>query len=349
MRFALSPEQVELGHVIGTWCEHAAKSAPLRDLHAADQGALDRLWAEAAGYGWLGVAVPGSGGSLLDACLIAEQFASHLIPLPYAGNAILAASAATVFGSPAQRERIYAALSSGSERFSVVVDEELRWPGRGARGYAWEWLPGTAPVDLRDGALEFLDAGQARQADCEDRQRFIGRLEAGAASQEPLDGQANRFRAAAMVATSAVLVGYMQGALRSAVEHARRRTQFGRPIASFQAIQHLCAELLIDVEAGRTATYGAAWSVENLTVAEGLNAAAVAKAWTAPAAVRVCQSALQIFGGMGFTWDCDAHMYLRSALVCANSFATEAAALDVVADLALFAPPGPGDGGGGHE
>jgi alkylation response protein AidB-like acyl-CoA dehydrogenase len=145
-----------------------------------------------------------------------------------------------------------------------------------------------------------------------------------------------------MVATSAVLVGYMHGALRSAVEHARRRTQFGRPIASFQAIQHLCAELLIDAEAGRTATYGAAWSVDNLGADEGLNAAAVAKAWTAPAAVRVCQSALQIFGGMGFTWDCDAHLYLRSAIVCANSFATETAALDVVADGALLAPAGSG-------
>ena len=342
MRFALSPEQIELGRVVGAWCEHAAKSAPLRDLHAADQGALDRLWAEAAGYGWLGVAVPGSGGSLLDACLIAEQIASHLIPLPYAGNAILAASAATGFGSEAQRERIYAALSSGSERFSVVVDEELCWPGRGDRGLAWEWLPGTVPVDLRDGALEFLDAGRAQQTACEDRQRLIARVEAGPAGQAPGDEQAKRFRATAMVATSAVLVGYMHGALRSAVEHARRRTQFGRPIASFQAIQHLCAELLIDVEAGRTATYGAAWSVDNLGADEGLNAAAVAKAWTAPAAVRVCQSALQIFGGMGFTWDCDAHLYLRSAIVCANSFATETAALDVVADLALLAPAGSG-------
>src|SRR5580704_3559339 len=99
MRFALSPEQVELSHVIGTWCEHAAKSAPLRDLHTADQGALDRLWAEAAGYGWLGVAVPGSGGSLLDACLIAEQFASHLTPLPSAGPA------GTDLRRPVQRER----------------------------------------------------------------------------------------------------------------------------------------------------------------------------------------------------------------------------------------------------
>ena len=86
----------------------------------------------------------------------------------------------------------------------------------------------------------------------------------------------------------------------------------------------------------RTATYGAAWAVDNLAPAEALVAAATAKAWAAAAARRVCETAIQLHGGMGYTWECDAHLYLRSALFSADAFGGEAGALDTVAD-AVFA------------
>jgi alkylation response protein AidB-like acyl-CoA dehydrogenase len=336
VRFALSSEQDELSRVVAIWAERAAKSAELRDVAAADVDVLERLWTEAAGYGWLAIGVPeedgGSGGSLVDACLIAEQLASHLVPLPFVGNAILAAQAAALFGSAEQRDRIHAGLANGGERYAVVVDDALRWSPGITSGYAFEWLPGAVPLTVSGNDLRLLDPGRVEPADCQDHQRRVGRVAAGAADTTPDPELTQRFRAIAMVATAAALTGYMDGALRDALEHAKRRVQFGRSIASFQAIQHMCADMLIDLEASRTATYGAAWSVDNAEADAGLAAAAVAKAWAAPAAIRVCHAAIQIFGGMGFTWECNAHLYLRSAIMCGNSFDTETSALDLVVE-----------------
>ncbi len=115
----------------------------------------------------------------------------------------------------------------------------------------------------------------------------------------------------ATVAKCAEMVGGAQAALDMAVNYAKERVQFGRPIGSFQAIQHHCANMVTDVSGSRFITYKAAWEVS-----EGLPATtdvAIAKTWTGEAYGRVTLLAHQIFGAIGFTMDHDIHLYYRQA------------------------------------
>jgi alkylation response protein AidB-like acyl-CoA dehydrogenase len=114
----------------------------------------------------------------------------------------------------------------------------------------------------------------------------------------------------AAVALAAEQVGGAGRALEMAVDHARRRVQFGRAIGSFQAVKHLCAEMLLDLESARSAAFHAALAVgtDDLPAA-----AAVAKSCCSDAYVRVASDSLHVHGGLGFTWDHDAHLYFKRA------------------------------------
>jgi alkylation response protein AidB-like acyl-CoA dehydrogenase len=107
--------------------------------------------------------------------------------------------------------------------------------------------------------------------------------------------------------------------LDESVAYAKERVQFGKPIGSFQAVKHRCADMLVDVEGMRSAVWWAAWCVAT-DHDEADVAVATAKSWCSEAGVRVCQSALQIHGGIGFTWDCDVHLYLKRARFDADAF-----------------------------
>ncbi len=114
---------------------------------------------------------------------------------------------------------------------------------------------------------------------------------------------------------AADLLGVMRGALDVAVTYARDRVQFGVPVGSFQAVQHLCADALVMVESARSATWHAAWAVDELPPDEAVLAARIAKAWCSRAGVEVCETAVQVLGGIGMTWEHLAHVHLRRALL----------------------------------
>ena len=118
-----------------------------------------------------------------------------------------------------------------------------------------------------------------------------------------------------LATTSADLVGVMRGALALAVEYARERRQYGAAIGSFQAVQHLLADALVAMEGARSIALHAAWAVDALPAPEALAAASAAKAYCARAARSVCETAIQVHGGIGNTWDCLAHVFLRRALL----------------------------------
>jgi alkylation response protein AidB-like acyl-CoA dehydrogenase len=107
-------------------------------------------------------------------------------------------------------------------------------------------------------------------------------------------------------------VGCAGRAMETAIDYARTRRQFDRPIGSFQAIKHQAANMLMDVETSRSAIYNAAMALSR-SEEEGRMAVAMAKSYTPEATRRTCNAALQMHGGMGFTWDCDVHLYLRRA------------------------------------
>jgi alkylation response protein AidB-like acyl-CoA dehydrogenase len=112
----------------------------------------------------------------------------------------------------------------------------------------------------------------------------------------------------------------MRGAIDLGVDYAGQRRQFGTPIGSFQAIQHLLAEAFVSLEGSRSVALHAAWVVDALPPDDALAAAALAKAYCARAARTVCETVIQVHGGIGHTWECMAHVFLRRALVSCDLF-----------------------------
>ena len=116
----------------------------------------------------------------------------------------------------------------------------------------------------------------------------------------------------AAVAASAEMLGAARRSLEMSVEHAKVREQFGQPIGAFQAIKHMCAEMLMDVETAHGATYYAAWALD-ADAPDAALAASIAKAHVGEATRRVCGAAIQVHGGMGFTWEYDLHLSFKRA------------------------------------
>jgi alkylation response protein AidB-like acyl-CoA dehydrogenase len=114
------------------------------------------------------------------------------------------------------------------------------------------------------------------------------------------------------------------------VDYARERKQFGRPIGSYQAVSHRCAQMLLEVEGARSASYYAAWTADAEAETLGL-AASMAKAYASDAGWRVCTSALQVHGGIGFTWEHDLHFFLKRAKVNGSLYGSARDHRDTVA------------------
>jgi alkylation response protein AidB-like acyl-CoA dehydrogenase len=131
------------------------------------------------------------------------------------------------------------------------------------------------------------------------------------------DGE-TRWTALGLALTSADLVGTMRGAVQLAADYAKERRQYGKAIGSFQAVQHLLADAFVATEGARSAALHAAWAVDALPAGDALAAAAVAKAYSARAARTVCETAIQVHGGIGNTWECLAHVHLRRALLSSD-------------------------------
>jgi alkylation response protein AidB-like acyl-CoA dehydrogenase len=129
------------------------------------------------------------------------------------------------------------------------------------------------------------------------------------------DDDVTTWTALGLALTCADLVGVMRGAVDLAVGYASDRRQLDRPIGSFQAVQHLLADAFVLMEGSRSVALHAAWSVDALEPDDALAAAAVAKAYCARAARTVCETAIQVHGGIGNTWECMAHVFLRRALL----------------------------------
>jgi alkylation response protein AidB-like acyl-CoA dehydrogenase len=134
--------------------------------------------------------------------------------------------------------------------------------------------------------------------------RRVGTGDAGAAIASGLDR--------ALAALASEQAGGADRCLQMAVDYAKIRVQFGRPIGSFQAIKHKCADMLLEVESAKSAAYYAAWSVAEASDEVGV-AASLAKAYCSDAFFHVAAENIQIHGGIGFTWEHDAHLYFRRA------------------------------------
>jgi alkylation response protein AidB-like acyl-CoA dehydrogenase len=141
-----------------------------------------------------------------------------------------------------------------------------------------------------------------------------------------------------LVALVADGVGAAERVLELTLEHAKARHQFGRPVGSFQAVQHLCADMLQALELARAGTYFAVWADGSGSEAIRHRAATMAKAYSSDALVRIGASAIQVLGGIGFTWDHDAHLYYKRLLTMAHTLGGSTEHLEELAGLVLDEP-----------
>ena len=245
--------------------------------------------------------------------------------MPFLSNAA-AGLAIQAAGSDEQRGRWLPGLASGELRGTVGL----------VKGGEARLVPDAAEADLivlagEDGAFVAERSGAEVEAfDALDGIRRFGRVRADGGEQLPGDVQPALDRIC--VALAAENVGVGQRAMEMAVDYARERKQFDRPIGSYQAVSHRCAQMLLEVEGSRSAAYYAAWCADSEP--ESLaQAASMAKAYASDSGWRVCTSSLQVHGGIGFTWEHDLHFYLKRAKTNALMFGSAAEHRERVASL----------------
>jgi hypothetical protein len=184
-------------------------------------------------------------------------------------------------------------------------------------------VPFLGPVltdDLRRRLGRDPSAAEAGEESIDLTKSLAGVVESPAELSELSEDDAGRWRALALTATCADLVGVARGAHALATDYAKVREQYGAAIGSYQAVAHLLAEGLALIEGSISVTRHAAWAVDELPAAEAIEAARVAKIYCARAAVTVCETSIQVHGGIGNTWECLAHVYLRRALAASEAW-----------------------------
>jgi alkylation response protein AidB-like acyl-CoA dehydrogenase len=328
--FDLNDDQEALRDGARELLDDLASSARVRTVVDAGGGSDRALWAAMVDQGWAGVAVPeGQGGLGLGAVEVAvllEEVGRHAAPAPFASTVL---ALETVAG--AGRDELVSALLDGSARGCVAWSRRRDAVRATRRGDDWV-LDGRAdPVLYGPGAthalvtaateegpgvfLVELDAlGPVPAEPAMDRTRDLGWLRFDGTRASRLGGAetAELLVDRGAVYAAAEMLGGADRVLGLSVEYAKERVQFGRPIGSFQAVKHRCADMLVDVEGMRSSVYWAAWCIAAGDRDRSV-AASTAKIWCSDASKRVMASSLQVHGGIGFTWEHDLHLYMKRA------------------------------------
>ncbi|TXC98839.1 acyl-CoA dehydrogenase [Streptomyces sp. ISID311] len=332
MGIGITQEQRDLAEAVGGW---AARAMPPDEVHKlldaapGQQGRLDcgdRL----AAQGLLGLHLPeadgGGGGDLLDLAVVLEELGRAAFPGPYLPTVL----AAELLHRGGQRHLIRE-LATGARSGAVALGTGSLTAVQEAGGYV---LDGTAPPVLAGADADLLvlaaqtpagpvwlavDAGAltVRAQESADPTRPTAEVRAEGAlvpADRRLAVDGDLVRDLAGVLFAAESCGTAAWALHTATQHAAVREQFGRPIGQFQAVKHLCAEMLVRCEQARALVWDAARALDEPPEVRGL-VAALATATALDAAVGCAKDCIQILGGTGFTWEHDAHLHLRRALV----------------------------------
>jgi alkylation response protein AidB-like acyl-CoA dehydrogenase len=325
MRFDLTDEQRAIKDAVHELC--AARYDPA--AYTGEQRANDTYWPELTKSGWTQLAVPhnlgGPGAGVLELALVIEELGYALAPATFLGNAIAGLLIASAQHEE-QRRRWLHGIASGKARAAFGM---LRREGDAtiidSSGAALLVLAGPQHVVVVDDIPTHLEP-----LDSLDVTRELHRLPR--VSAEPLGGDLAWARDAAEVLLAAELTGVAQHALEMAVAHAKERQQFGRPIGAYQAVSHRCADMLVLTESARSAMLSAAWTADQDPAALPF-AASVAKVTAAEAAWRVTTSALQVHGGVGFTWEHPMHLFMRRAAATSRVLGSVGAHLERIAEL----------------
>jgi alkylation response protein AidB-like acyl-CoA dehydrogenase len=349
MDFSFTSDQTLLKNSARAFLDEHVKPATVRLLWDDPRGESEAVWKEMAQLGWLGLALPeehgGSGLGMVESAILLEELGRAACPGPFWPTA-LAAHAIAEAGTDAHQTRWLGPIATGDARATLaLLDGDLDWrpeavatraektptgwqltglkryvpwahvasvllvPARTAEGVSL-FLVDPAAAGLAAAPVPAMDPGTRWTNLTLDRVAVRGEdvLGAPGAAAPLLEGLLRR----GGVGAAAEMLGAARRCLDMAVAYAKVREQFGQPIGSFQAIRHKCAEMLLEVENSHAAVYYAAWALDAQSEDHAL-AASVAKAYVGDAARKVCGEAIQVHGGIGFTWEYDLHMYFKRA------------------------------------
>ncbi len=322
----VTDEQFAARELVRDWARNSASgpggTAAIRDVEQGNADAWRPVFSSLAELGLFGVAVAedcgGAGGSIEDLCAMVEEAAKALVPGPVATTAL----ATLVVDDP----ELLAALASGERFAGVALDANVQFDTETSRASGTVgWVLGAADGGVlllpADGKWLLVDSKSdgvlVEPLRATDFSRPLARVELTSAPATPVaeSGRASRERVENLTATvlAAEAAGVTRWALETAVAYAKVREQFGKPIGSFQAIKHLCAEMLCRAEQAEVAAADAARAAADSDDQQLAIATALAAGVGIVAAKANVKDCIQVLGGIGCTWEHDAHLYLRRA------------------------------------
>jgi alkylation response protein AidB-like acyl-CoA dehydrogenase len=345
MNFGFTEEQELLRQEVRKFLDAHCPMEQVRRLMATPEGSSREHWKQIAELGWLGLTVPeaqgGAGLGWVDLVVVLEEMGRTLFPSPFLA-ATIGAAAIREAGSDAQKSRWLPALAEGSQIATLAwleasdrmdlagVELAGKKSGDGftLSGTKLQVLDATAAdlfvVAFRDGAtvrLAVVDrnaAGVTVEATPSiDQTRRVGRVRledvavaADAVLADATEATLVRILDLATAAVTAESLGAAEAAIRMTVRYANERIQFGQPIGRFQGVKHPLAEMFVDVESAKSILYYAAWALDERDP-DASRAVSLAKAYTSESFPRIGIDAVQLHGGVGFTWEYDPHLYLK--------------------------------------
>jgi alkylation response protein AidB-like acyl-CoA dehydrogenase len=348
--FDLNDEQRQIKETAHEFLTARYKSDRVRELIETEHGFEQSDWEEMAGLGWPGLALPeewgGQGLGAVELAVVFEEMGYTIAPSPLLSTTV-AGLALTENGTDQQRDEFLRPLASGEQRGTVALfdagtqarigeftmDAESSGDGLTLNGEKVLVMDAAAAdfmlVATSDGRrhivptdAEGVTITPEQSIDLTRRLhsvRFDGVQVPAAMTLQGAQEEYLPVLARACVAVSAELTGVSQRCLEMSVQYAGERQQFGRPIGSYQAVSHRCAEMLMETENSRSLTYYAAWTAD--AEPETLrHAASMAKAYASDAGWHVADNAIQVHGGIGFTWEHDLHFFLKRARADAAAF-----------------------------
>ncbi len=362
-----SEEQTMLLETAADFCRNTSPTEKVRANIETDNGFDDDLWREIAGLGWLGIAVPeeygGLGLGLADVVPVVESMGRYLMSSPYVAST-LAIHALVTSGSDTQKQSWLPKLVEGAVGSVALTEEDGSWrldeiSARGRLEGGVLALSGekrfvldaqladviVASVEI-DGAARLVlieKAHLASDALCrevvidETRRSFALSLDGISLPEANLlpFAQLHAIELAALLLIAAEISGGLTGVLHVIVEYLNTRKQFDRLIGSYQSLKHPTVQILLDGEAAKSHLYHAATLLARGDEAGFENAVRAAKAHGSAAFAYAGDRAVQFHGGFGFTYECDAQLFLRRALWCQYQFGDERYQRQLLAPLML--------------
>jgi alkylation response protein AidB-like acyl-CoA dehydrogenase len=356
MQFGLNESQQILQSNARKFFAAECPTAEVRRIMETEHAHDEKLWRHMAEQGFLGVVIPeeagGMGLGIVELAALAEEMGRALVPGAFIAN-VLASAALHTAGST----KYLADIASGKIKATLALLESSgKWDVDAVAMAALKgekmFVPDAGIADVivvaaRDGgdlALYAIDAKSTTRSampfvDLTRRLYKVGfngggeRIATGAAARKALEQALD----IATVALCAEMTGGMQRTMEIAVEYAKTRKQFGKPIGQYQAVQHQCADMYLWTESSRSATYYAAWALDS-GIPEARSAVSVAKVYASDACRETGNRGVQVQGGMGFTWENDTHLFYRRAKASEIAFGDATYHRERIAKLVIDQP-----------